>query len=90
MGDDRKMDAKDTLSLDNRDEVRDGCYAGTYLTEALEFLKEHMDEDTYNLIMQKGAKKKPYVAAKVFLSPSDWKKYVWIEKHGSLDGFEES
>lgn len=74
-GDDEKMDVE--------------CFFGTYQTEALRFLKEHMDEDTYNLIMQKGGKKKPYVAAKVFLSPSDWKKYVWIEQHGSLDGFGE-
>ena len=76
-------------TLDELDEVRGGYFSGTYRAEALCFLKEHMDEKTYNLIMQKDGKKKPYVAAKVFLSPSDWKKYVWIEQHGSLDGFGE-
>jgi len=28
-----------------------------------------------------------YVAARAFLSQSDWDKFVWIEEHGSLDGF---
>ena len=79
------MDAINMLSLDDLDEVRGGCFSGTYLTEALEFLKEHIDEKEYDLITQKG-EKKPYVAARVFLSPSDWRKYVWIEQYGSLDG----
>ena len=87
-GDDRKMDMMNMLSLDELDEVRGGCFSGNYLTEVVSFLKEHMDEKTYNMVVQRG-EKKPYVAAKVFLSPSDWRKYVWIEQHGSLDGFRE-
>ncbi len=85
------MDAMNRLSLDELDEldeVRGACYSGTYLTEAVAFLKEHMDEKTYNMVVQNG-ERKLYVAAKVFLSPSDWQKYVWIEQHGSLDGFVE-
>ena len=63
-------------------------YPGSYKTEAISFLKEHMDRKTYDLVMSSGeGHRHPYVAAKVFLSGADWEKYVWIEQYGSLDGF---
>ena len=74
------------LSMDELEQVHGGRFSGAYQTEALQFLKEHMDEKTFDLIMKKDSKK-PYVPAKIFLSPSDWEKYAWIEEHGSLDGF---
>ena len=29
----------------------------------------------------------PYAVARAILNQADWEKYVWIEEHGSLDGF---
>ena len=76
------------LTLDELEEVQGGRFSGTYRTEALQFLKEHMDGQTFEKIMShKEEKKRPYVAAKIFLNQSDWEKYVWIEQHGSLEGF---
>lgn len=36
--DDGEMDAINMLSLDDLDEVRGGCFSGTYLTEALDLV----------------------------------------------------
>ena len=58
-----------------------------YAEEAQEFLCEHMDKDQYTAIMStKRGKDLPYVAARVFLSDSDWNQYMWNAHHGSLDG----
>ena len=60
-----------------------------YDDEALKFLQEHMDKKQYEAIMStKRGKNLPYVAARVFLKDSEWKQYMWIVEHGSLDGFE--
>ena len=54
------------------------------------FLKEHIEENQYASIMKtRRGRDYPYVVARLFLSESDWKRYVWIAHHGSLDGYGE-
>ncbi len=61
---------------------------GEYLQEALAFLRERIGETEYEQIMGRADSRwHPYVAARLFLSPMDWERYVWIEHHGTLDGF---
>ena len=63
---------------------------GTYKETAIAFLRESIDDKTYErLISHSGWDKYPYVAARLFLNKDDWKKYVWIEQHGTLKGFSE-
>ena len=71
------------------DAANGGNYTpGDYREEAKAFLKACMDEKTYNFIMSHGdGRNHPYVAAKIYLESGDWEKYIWIEHHGSLDGF---
>ena len=72
-----------------RSNINDTSY-GAYNEEALRFLREHMDKVQYDIIMStKRGRELPYVAARVFLSDVDWRRYVWIVDHGSLDGFKE-
>ena len=62
-----------------------------YKAEAQEYLKNHMDKDKYKAIMStRQGQELPYVAARVFLSESEWREYLWIADHGSLEGFCES
>lgn len=61
---------------------------GTYIEEALEFLKSNMDERTYDLLMNGGEEKAiPSVLARIYLNESDWQKYIWIEKNGNLNDY---
>ncbi len=61
---------------------------GKYREEALDFLKERLGEKQFEQIMGKAdSREHPYVAARVFLSPADWERYVWIEQHGTLEGY---
>lgn len=61
---------------------------GEYRKEALRFFRERIGEKQFDRIMEQAdSRQHPYVAARLFLSPLDWEKYVWIEQHGSLDGF---
>ena len=61
---------------------------GIYKTEAVLFLKQCLDSDTFNrLCKSENFRRNPVVGAKVYLSGENWNKYVWIEQHGSLDGF---
>ena len=73
------------------DKGRKGGYSpGRFREEATAFMKACMDAETFEKIMGKDAKNTHYfVAARVFLSDSDWKKFVWIEQNGSLTGFPE-
>ena len=42
----------------------------------------------YEKVMSADAgRRHPYVAARLFLSEDDWRKYVWIEQYGSLDEY---
>ncbi len=62
---------------------------GIYKTESLNFIKKCLGEEKFSrLLGSKQSRDKPYVAAKLFLTVQDWNRYVWIEHHGSLDGFE--
>ena len=68
----------------------DGYTPGRYLEESVLFLREHISKKDFETIMHSADRRAhPYVAARVFLSEADWKKYVWIEHNGSLDGFGE-
>ena len=61
---------------------------GIYKTEAVMFLKQCLDSDTFaKLSRSENFRRNPVVAAKIYLRDEDWNKYVWIEQHGSLDGF---
>ena len=61
---------------------------GPYKTESLRFIKECLGEEKFSrLLGNDESRKHPYVAAKLFLTLQDWNKFVWIEHHGSLDGF---
>ncbi len=63
---------------------------GVYREQALTFLKERIDTETYNCLMRHGeCLRHPYVAAKIYLNAGDWDKYIWIEQHGSLEGYPE-
>ena len=56
--------------------------------EALQFFRQCVGEDAYDRAMNSEVGKlHHYVAARVLLSQADWEKFVWIEEHGSLDGF---
>ena len=70
-------------------EKRSGAYRpGEFKQEAMAFLREHITPSQYEQIMARAdSRKYPYVAARLFLSPPDWDRYVWIEHHGTLDGF---
>ena len=66
----------------------DAYKPGKYTREALAFLRERVGEEHFDRIMESAdSRRHPYVAARLFLSPEDWRKYVWLEQNGSLDGF---
>ena len=77
------------LSPEQLEIFSDGKYLpGNYKREANDFLKTCMGEQKYEKIMSADAgRRHPYVAARLFLSEDDWRKYVWIEQYGSLDGY---
>ena len=59
-----------------------------YKRESLQFFRDCVGEDVYNKAMTSEAgRAHHYVVARVFLSQPDWEKFVWIEEHGSLEGF---
>ena len=70
-------------------EVSGEKYApGEYRAEAIAFIKSCLGEEQYARVLGTAkARQHPYVAARLFLSPSDWEKYLYIEKNGTLDGF---
>ena len=56
--------------------------------ESLRFFRACVGDSVYVKAMSSAAgRAHHYVAARAFLSQSDWDKFVWIEEHGSLDGF---
>ena len=56
--------------------------------ESLRFFRACVGDNVYSKAMNSEAgRAHHYVAARVFLSQSDWEKFVWIEEYGSLDGF---
>jgi len=61
---------------------------GIYKSEAVLFLEQCLDSDTFNrLCKSENFRRNPVVGAKIYLSGENWNKYVWIEQHGSLEGF---
>ena len=84
-----KSDDLYNLSPEQLEIFSDGKYLpGNYKREANDFLKTCMGEQKYEKIMSADAgRRHPYVAARLFLSEDDWRKYVWIEQYGSLDGY---
>ena len=61
---------------------------GVYKKEAIAFLKQCLDENVFEkLCRNDNFRRNPVIGAKLFLGASDWNKYVWIEQHGSLEGF---
>jgi len=61
---------------------------GAFMEEAMAFLKKNMDEDVFTMVMNSQDEKAiPSVLARIYLNEDDWQKYIWIEKHGSLEGF---
>ena len=56
--------------------------------ESLQFFRACVGDKTYERAMNSDVgRAHHYVAARAFLNQSDWEKFVWIEEHGSLDGF---
>ena len=61
---------------------------GNYKDEAREFLREHVDRKTFDLVMDdNGQGGIAPVMAKLYLNEDDWERFIWIENHGSLEGF---
>ena len=61
---------------------------GVYKKEAVAFLKQCLNEEVFEkLCRNEKFRRNPVIGAKLFLSAEDWNKYVWIEQHGSLNGF---
>lgn len=59
-----------------------------YKKESLRFFKACVGDSVYEKAMNSEVgRAHHYVAARAFLNQSDWEKFVWIEEHGSLDGF---
>ncbi len=80
------MNAPETVKLHTRP---GGTYTpGRFREEAIAFLRTFMNEQDFGTIMRSAeGQERPCVAARIYLSPANWEKYVWIEQHGSLDGF---
>ena len=61
---------------------------GSYLEEAKAFFRQCVGDETYNRAMgSEAGRRHHYVVARAFLDQTDWAKFMWIEKYGSLEGF---
>ena len=61
-----------------------------YRSESLAFFKSRVGDEVYERAMNSDAgRAHHYAVARAFLGQADWEKFVWIEEHGSLDGFPE-
>ena len=61
---------------------------GAFQDESKAFFLQCVGRETYDRAMNSEAgRRHHYVAARAFLSQSDWVKFVWIEQHGSLAGY---
>ena len=59
-----------------------------YKREALRYFRSCIGDDAYDRAMgSEAGRAHHYVVARMLLNQSDWEKFVWIEEHGSLDGF---
>lgn len=71
-----------------------GCALGIYRPgfqyrkESMQYFKACVGEDAYLKAMNSDAgRAHHYVVARTLLNQTDWEKFVWIEEHGSLNGF---
>ena len=56
--------------------------------ESLRFFRACVGDEMYEKAMSSDAgRTHPYAVARAILNQADWEKYVWIEEHGSLEGF---
>ena len=83
----RNPAAPDTASRGRYEEYTPGPYGA----EAEQFLQQCLrkvwNDDTFRLAEEKKIfSTTPYVTARLFLSSDDWKRYLWILHHGSLEG----
>ena len=63
-------------------------FSGPHQEAAKAYFLQCIDAATYERLRRKaGWDDHPYVAARLYLSSDEWKKYLWIGKHGSLEGF---
>ena len=85
----RKLPAGSWLMDDQAQKVTGGAYfPGSYIEEAKGFLRECLGEEKFSQVFPQGAAKMPlYVTARIFLTMDEWEKYKWIERYGSLEGF---
>ena len=59
-----------------------------YRKESMQYFKSCVGEDVYSKAMKSDAgRAHHYVVARTLLNQTDWEKFVWIEEHGSLNGF---
>ena len=85
------------LNADQTETVSDGTSSlgvyrpgFQYQEESLLFFKACVGSDVYSKAMNSEAgRAHHYTVVRAFLNQTDWEKFVWIEKYGSLDGFPE-
>ena len=59
-----------------------------YKKESMQYFKSCVGEDVFSKAMKCDAgRAHHYVVARTLLNQTDWEKFVWIEEHGSLNGF---
>ena len=59
-----------------------------YKKESMQYFKSCVGEDVFSKAMSCDAgRAHHYVVARTLLNQTDWEKFVWIEEHGSLNGF---
>ena len=82
MGEYENMNARPPAAPDR------GYTPGRFTEASARFLQNRIGRKDFESIMHSAdGRAHPYVAARVLLSEADWVKFVWIEHHGSLDGF---
>lgn len=91
-----RRDEESSLSLEELAQANGGAHVlgfyrpGAYRDAALEYFKSRVGVETFDLAMGSPySQRHHYVAARAFLSQPDWERFVWVEQHGSLDGFPE-
>ena len=67
-----------TDNADNPEKVRQNI-----IEVALDYLSVGLDPEKSNLFTER-----TYVSARLFLKPAQWKQYLWIMHHGSLEGYD--
>ncbi len=77
-------------TVSSRESVQLGVYKPgfRYKEASLRFFRECVGDELYTRAMSSEVgHAHHYAVARAFLQQADWEKFVWIEEHGSLDGF---